>query len=77
MASKKSGGKKGKRPDLRPARSRYWASGQLVVNKIRHMVKSNGLTVRQAFQLWQSTRTRTKKILIPTQRIRALERKSS
>ena len=50
--------KKTKRPDNRPARSRYWGSGRLAIRKIKNLVKCNGLTVEEATQQWESTRKR-------------------
>ncbi len=76
MAYNKKGGKKGKRPDSRPARSRYWGTGQLAINKVRRMMKSNGLSAKDAFILWEKKRTRHRsKMVTPSMsRIRAMDR---
>ncbi len=50
--------KKCKRPNKNPARPRYWAKGRLKVNKIKHLVKCNGLTVEEALKQWEATRKR-------------------
>lgn len=50
--------KKTKRSDKRPARPRYWSRGRLKVNKIKRLVKCNGLTVEQALKQWEATRKR-------------------
>jgi len=50
--------KKSKRPDLRPARSRYWRSHMLEERKISNLVKYNDLTRPQAEKKWYSERTR-------------------
>ena len=50
--------KKCKRPDKNPARPRYWARGRLKVNKIKRLVKCNGLTVDEALKQWEATRKR-------------------
>lgn len=52
--------RKGKRPDNRPARKRYWAKGQLRKNKIRNMV-ANGWEQEKAERVWDATRTRRMK----------------
>lgn len=54
--------KRGKRPDQRPARIRYWANSTLRKNKVRHIVRSTGLHPREAQDLWEDQRKgRTKK----------------
>lgn len=50
--------KKCKRPDKNPSRPRYWAKGRLKVNKIKRLVKCNGLTVDEALKQWEATRKR-------------------
>lgn len=46
-------------PDKRPARARYWASGNLAYRKVRNLVRS-GYKAMDALNLWESTRKRKK-----------------
>lgn len=66
--------KKTKRPDTRPARSRYWISGRLALNKIKNLVRCNGLTVEEATQQWEETRKRGRQKLgfLPYSQIKEL-----
>lgn len=48
--------KKGKMPDKRPARARYWSSGRLRERKIANIVKSSGLSPLAADELWEAAR---------------------
>ncbi len=48
-------GKKSKRPDNRPARTRYWMSKHLRRNKIRNIMRSTNLTKEEATKLWLSS----------------------
>ena len=51
--------KKSKRPDKRPARARYWASGKLARRKIRNLVRHSGFaTEAEATVYWRKVRTR-------------------
>ena len=53
--------KKTKRPDLRPARARYWNGGHLRKNKVNRLMKSNGFkTKAEALTFWLSVRKRYK-----------------
>ncbi len=63
--------KKTKRPDLRPARARYWSSHTLEDRKIRNIMKSdknrilaNRITREQAYKLWHAERKGRMKGLI-------------
>ena len=49
-------GKKGKRPDDRPARKRYWNGKALERNKSRRVAKNTGEEVAEAVQLWRESR---------------------
>ena len=48
--------KKGKRPDKRPARLRYWMSGRLEERKIRNLMKYCGMSRQSAYKRWHNTR---------------------
>jgi hypothetical protein len=48
--------KKGKRPDKRPARLRYWMSGRLEERKIRNLMKYCGMSKQSAYKFWHNTR---------------------
>jgi hypothetical protein len=61
-----AGGKKGKRPDLRPARARYWQRGQLRKHKVRNLVRCCGLSVAAATRRWEETRKTRKKSSLDT-----------
>jgi len=52
-------GKKCKKPDRRPARARYWTSGNLAYRKVRNLVRS-GFEPMKALELWEATRKRNK-----------------
>jgi len=45
-----------RRRDKRPARVHYWASGQLEKNKIRNLMKYNGMTREEATMFWRAAR---------------------
>jgi hypothetical protein len=49
-------GKKGNRPDKRPARAGYWATNQLEKNKVRNLMKHNKMTKEEATRHWRSAR---------------------
>jgi len=44
-------------PDNRPARSAYWANQRLRHNKIRRLMKHNGMTKDQAERHWFKHKT--------------------
>ena len=57
MATQKS--KSTQRPDRRPARANYWASGRLGKRKIANLMKHNGFaSVAEASVHWHGVRTR-------------------
>lgn len=39
-----------------PARQRYWLSGRLEQNKVRSLMRHNGMTRQQATDYWRSVR---------------------
>ncbi len=49
-------GKKGKKPDKRPARARYWNGRHLEKNKVRHIMKAYGLSKEDARKRWNAER---------------------
>ncbi len=56
MASQQQS-KRGKRPDNRPARARYWQKKTLKNRKIRHIMANNPhLSRREATDLWEDSR---------------------
>jgi uncharacterized protein YoaH (UPF0181 family) len=75
MTTKTQISRKNKRPDNRPARANYWASGQLAVNKIKNLVRHNGMSVDEAISFWDTNRKRHRnKFNIPTSYIRKILR---
>lgn len=62
MATHK-GGKKGKRPDTRPARARYWSKKSLQKKKVKNLLAHNGFDdEHKARVFWLDARkTRVKK----------------
>lgn len=54
---KKNRAKKTKSPDTRPARLRYWMESHLEKNKVRNLVRCNGMTVEEARVYWRRVRT--------------------
>ena len=52
------GGKKGKRPDNRPARARYAGKfpGPLKARKLRNLVRCSGMTPEKVLKLWEGSR---------------------
>ncbi len=59
MAQTQQKSKKSKRPDKRPARARYWASGRMRRRKVRNLVKHNGFANEiAALAFWRSARKR-------------------
>lgn len=50
--------KKSKKPDKRPARVRYWSERHLEKNKVRNLVRCNGMTEIQARVFWREVRTK-------------------
>ena len=55
---KKNRAKKTKKPDTRPARIRYWMEGHLEKNKVRNLVRCNGMTEADARAYWREVRTK-------------------
>ncbi len=55
---KRNRAKKSKRPDTRPARLRYWTESHLEKNKVRNLVRCNGMTVEEARAFWRRVRTK-------------------
>lgn len=67
--------KKNKRPDNRPARKRYWDSGNLAYRKVRKLWLSGKFgSPTQALLHWESIRTRHKGS-VPMGRIQSLAAK--
>ena len=56
MPESSSRGKKGWRPDNRPARKRYWTRRTLEKRKVRRMMKAYGLTESKARERWYAER---------------------
>ena len=50
-----------KSPDKRPARVNYWSRQTLKNNKVKNLVKYNGLTKHKATELWLDARVSRKK----------------
>ena len=51
--------KKGKRPDKRPARGKYWRTGTPRKRKVAHLMQHNGFSSkREALEFWLKARTR-------------------
>lgn len=50
-----------KRPDLRPARARYWATKQLEKHKVRDLVRCCGMERVKALVYWRSVRKKRMK----------------
>ena len=51
--------KRSKKPDDRPARKRYWASGRLAKRKIRNLMKTGAFESKaDAEKYWKSVRKR-------------------
>lgn len=48
--------RRSKSPDNRPARARYWNTGQLRKHKVAHIMKSAGLSRAEALRQWESQR---------------------
>ncbi len=48
--------KRSKAPDKRPARARYWSTGQLRKNKVHNLVRCCGMTPEAAEKLWSESR---------------------
>jgi len=48
--------KKSKRPDKRPARTRYWMSKHLERNKVRNLIKHCNMDKAFATTFWQESR---------------------
>jgi len=49
-------GKKSKTPDRRPAKLRYWQGKHLEKNKVKHIMRSSGLTRTEAVDVWVKAR---------------------
>lgn len=50
-------GKGGKRfPNIGPARERYWREGHLERNKVRNLMKHNGMKHQEAREYWRKAR---------------------
>ena len=54
--SQRKGGKKSKRTDKRPARSRYWLKRTLEERKVKAIMKAYGLTEVRARERWHAER---------------------
>jgi len=52
----RTAGKRSKAPDNRPARKKYWASRKLEKNKVKHLMKSQGITRSEATTFWNNVR---------------------
>ena len=53
---KRKTGKKSKRPDNRPARSKYWLRRTLEERKVKAIMKAYGLTKGKAVERWHAER---------------------
>ncbi|KKM78026.1 hypothetical protein LCGC14_1364170 [marine sediment metagenome] len=51
-------GRRGKAPDDRPARARYWNTKQLEKHKVRNLVRCCGMDKAKATVYWRSVRKR-------------------
>jgi len=49
-------GRKSKSPDKRPAKNRYWTKRTLEKHKVRHIMKSCGLSYEESLWFWRSRR---------------------
>lgn len=49
-------GKKTKRPNKTPSRTKYWAQRRLEKHKVNHLMKSNGMTEGNALTHWRKER---------------------
>ena len=59
MVNRAQKSKKGKQPDNRPARARYWRENRLEKHKINNLVRYNGFEDRnEASKYWHSVRQR-------------------
>ena len=45
-------GKKSKRTIKKPSKARYWASRHLQQNKVKALMRNNGMTRKQAEEYW-------------------------
>jgi hypothetical protein len=52
----RTGGKKSKAKDNRPARKRYWLKRTLEKNKIKNLMKYCKMSKEQAMKFWHSNR---------------------
>lgn len=52
----KTGGKKSKSANNKPARLRYWLSGRLRRRKVKNLMRYYGLTKAQAEKRWEKDR---------------------
>jgi len=52
----RTAGKRSKAPDNRPARKKYWASRKLEKNKVKNLMKSQGMSRAEATEFWNNTR---------------------
>ena len=52
----KTSGKKSKRKDNRPARSRYWMKRTLETRKIANLMKHCGMSRQSAYNFWHKNR---------------------
>lgn len=58
MQQAKKQGRRGKRPDDRPARRRYWNSGKLDKRKISRIAFNRNIPYSEAEKVWLADRTR-------------------
>lgn len=49
-------GKRGKHPDTRPARVRYWMGRHLELNKVKNLMRCAGMTRADATAYWRKNR---------------------
>jgi hypothetical protein len=52
----RTGGKKSKAPDKRPARKRSWAARKLEKRKVKNLMKSHKMTRAAALTFWNNNR---------------------
>jgi hypothetical protein len=49
-------GKKGKAPDKRPARKKYWLSRALEKNKVKQIMRYSSMSYAAALEYWRTLR---------------------
>ena len=57
LTKAKTGGKKSKRRDARPARKRYWARRVLEERKIANLMQYCGMSRQAAYNFWHKGKT--------------------